>query len=143
MPPASSTRAVAVLMFGIIDGCTQPASISTLRACVVVGQAPAACFAGTLAWSAAGSRPRTDWPSFIAGPNSGEGRPSLSTQRVADSIAGRGTFSSTMRRPMSTRWPYCTPLGQVLSQLRQVRQRSRCSCVLRVGAWPSSTCLIR
>ena len=31
---------------------------------------------------------------------------------------------------MSTRWPYCTPLGQVLSQLRQVRQRSRCSCVL-------------
>ena len=32
---------------------------------------------------------------------------------------------------MSTRRPYCTPDGQVVSQLRQVRQRSRCSCVLR------------
>ena len=29
------------------------------------------------------------------------------------------------------------------TQLRQVRQRSRCSWVLRVGALPSSTCLIR
>ena len=33
--------------------------------------------------------------------------------------------------------------GQVVSQLRQVRQRSRCSCVLSVTSLPSSTCLIR
>jgi hypothetical protein len=143
MPAASSTRAVALLMLGIIDGCTQPASINTLRACVRVGQVPASCFAGTLARSFSGSRPRTDWPSFIAGAKSGEVSPSLSSQRVADSMAGRGTFSSTIRRPMSTRWPYCTPLGQVVSQLRQVRQRSRCSCVARVGGWPSSTCFTR
>ena len=85
-----------------------------------------------------------DWASsFIAGPNSGEVNPSLSSQRVAFSAAGRGTFSSTILRPMSTRWPYCTPLGQVVSQLRQVRQRSRCSCVARVGCLPSSTCFIR
>jgi hypothetical protein len=32
MPAASSTRAVALLMLGLMDGCTQPASISTLRA---------------------------------------------------------------------------------------------------------------
>ena len=31
MPAASSTRAVALLMLGIIAGCTQPVSISTLR----------------------------------------------------------------------------------------------------------------
>jgi len=59
MPTASSTRAVAVLMLGIMAGCTQPASMSTLRACSRVGQAPAGCGAGTLAWRDGGSRPRT------------------------------------------------------------------------------------
>ena len=34
-------------------------------------------------------------------------------------------------------------MKQVLSQFRQVRQRSRCSCVLCVGCSPSSTCFIR
>ena len=143
MPQASSTRAVAVLMLGPMDGCTQPASISILRACVRVGHWPASCFAGTLACSAAGSSGRKAWPSCMAGANSGEGRPSLSAQRRAFSPAGRATFSSTSLRPISTRWPYSTPLGQVDSQLRQVRQRSRWSWVLRVGSAPSSTCLIR
>ncbi len=143
MPAASSTRAVAALMLGIIDGCTQPASISTLRAWLRVGQAPASCLAGTLACKAAGSRPRTAWPIFMAGANSGEGRPSFNAQRKAFSGVGRGTLASTILRPMSSRWPYCTPLGQVLSQLRQVRQRSRCIWVLRVGFSPSSTCFIR
>ena len=145
MPAASSTRAVALLMLGIIAGCTQPISISTLRSCSRVGQrwAFAGPRAGTLACSAAGSSGRTSWPSFIAGPNSGEVRPSLSSQRTAFSPAGRSTRSSTSLRPMSTSCPYCTPEGQVLSQLRQVRQRSRCSCVLRVTGAPSSTCLIR
>ena len=142
-PTASSTRAVAVLMLGIIAGCTQPASMMTLRACSRVGQAPASRGAGTLALSASGSRPRTICPAFMAGANRGEGRPSFSAQRSAFSPAGRGTFSSTILRPMSTRWPYCTPLGQVLSQLRQVRHRSRCICVARVGSAPSSTCLMR
>ena len=35
---------------------------------------------------------------------------------------------------MSTSRPYRTPDGQVVSQLRQVRQRSRCSCVFAVAA---------
>ena len=34
-------------------------------------------------------------------------------------------FASTSLRPMSSSWPYSTPLGQVVSQLRQLRQRSR------------------
>ena len=98
---------------------------------------------GTLAFSAPGSRPRTIWPAFSAGAKSGEVRPFVSAVRSIFSPGGRGTRSSTMRRPISTRLPYCTPEGQVVSQLRQVRQRSRCSWVERVGAWPSSTCLIR
>jgi hypothetical protein len=146
MPAASSTRAVALLTLGIIAGCTQPASISTRRGCSRVGQRRARTprlAAGTLFFSVWGSSGRTAWPSFIAGPNRGEVRPSLRSQRTARSGAGRGTRSSTMRRPMSTSCPYCTPEGQVVSQLRQVRQRSRCCCVLRVTGAPSSTCLIR
>jgi len=136
-------------MLGFIAGCTQPASISTLRACVRCGHRPsrtavaASGLAGTLALSDAGSSGRTAWPSLIAGANSGEVRPSRSSQRIARSPAGRRTLASTTRRPMSTRLPYSTPDGQVLSQLRQVRQRSRCACVARVGSTPSSTCFIR
>jgi glycolate oxidase iron-sulfur subunit len=127
LPAASSTRAVALLILGIMAGCTQPASMSTRRACVRVGQTPASCTAGTLFFSACGSRPRTSCPIFMAGANSGEVRPSFKIQRTARSITGRCTLASTILRPMSSRWPYCTPLGQVLSQLRQVRQRSRCA----------------
>jgi hypothetical protein len=83
-----------------------------------------------------GSSGRTSWPSAMAGANSGEGRPSFSAQRSTFSLAGRGTFWSTILRPISSRCPYCTPLGQVVSQLRQVRQRSRCIWVLRVGFDP-------
>src|SRR6218665_563486 len=138
MPAASSTRAVARLMLGSMAGCTQPASSSTRRACWPAGPAPASCPAGTLALSAAGSRPRSNCPAFIAGANSGEGRPSFSAQRRACSPSGRDTCSSTILRPMSSRWPYCTPLGQVLSQLRQVRQRSRGNWVFRLRG-PAST----
>jgi hypothetical protein len=143
MPAASSTRAVALLMLGIIDGCTQPASINTLRACSRFGHSPASWRTGTLLLSFCGNAPRTAWPSFMAGPNKGDVSPSFKVQRNAFAAAPRSTFSSTILRPMSTRCPYSTPLGQVLSQLRQVRQRSRCNCVLRVGASPSSICLIR
>ena len=42
------------------------------------------------------------------------------------------------RRPAAARCrpavPYCTPDGHVVSQLRHVRQRSRCSCVFAVTA---------
>ncbi len=145
MPAASSTRAVALLMLGAIAGCTQPSSISTLRLCGRNGQrwARASALGGTLSFSVAGSSGRTICPSFIAGLNSGEVRPSFSSQRTTRSLAGRCTRCSTTWRPMSTRCPYCTPEGQVDSQLRQVRQRSRCNCVLRVGSTPSSTCFIR
>ena len=147
MPAASRTRAVAVLTLGNIEGCTQPASINTLRACFCVGQVTplrcATCGAGTLAFRLAGNTPRTACPSFMAGANKGEGSPSFNAQRSMRSPKGRSTLASTNLRPMSTKWPYCTPLGQVVSQLRHVRQRSRCCCVLRVGVSPSNTCFIK
>ena len=66
---------------------------------------PADVIGGTLAFKTPGSKARTIWPSFMAGPNNGEGRPSLSAQRNADSVAGRATLASTSLRPMSSRWP--------------------------------------
>ncbi len=125
MPSASNTRSVAALMFGAIAGCTQPASISILRGCGVPGVRPACCAAGTLAFNEAGSSGRASWPSFIAGPNSGLVSPAFSAPRTRRAPNGRGTCSSTTLRPMSTSRPYCTPDGQVVSQLRQVRHRSR------------------
>ncbi len=143
MPSASSTRAVAVLMFGAIAGCTQPSSSSTFFSCVRAGHAPGRVRSGTLAFSEPGSSGRTSWPTAIAGANATLVRPSFSAVRIRRSPAGRTTWSSTILRPMSTRRPYCTPDGQVVSQLRHVRQRSRCTCVERVTSLPSSTCFIR
>ncbi len=113
MPAASSTRAVALLMLGIIAGCTQPSSISTLRGCSRVGHwwLRALPLAGTLCFRLAGSSGRSNLPAFIAGPNSGEVRPSFSSQRTAFSPRGRSTRSSTILRPMSTRWPYSHAAG--------------------------------
>ena len=93
-------------------GCTQPASSSILRACSRVGHRPGFSRGGTLACKVSGRRPRTAWPIFMAGLNSGEGRPSLSAQRTPRSMAGRATLSSTILRPMSTSLPYSTPLGR-------------------------------
>jgi len=97
MPAASSTRAVALLMLGIIAGCTQPSSSSTLRGWLRVGQnfarTPAA--AGTLSFSDAGSSGRSARPTAIAGPKAAEVRPSFSSQRTARSLAGRSTRCST------------------------------------------------
>ena len=147
MPAASNTRAVAVLILGNIEGCTQPASIKTLRAWVCVGHITplrcATCGAGTLAFRLVGNTPRTAWPNFIAGANSGDGRPSFKAQRSMRSPIGRSTLASTNLRPISTKCPYCTPLGQVVSQLRQVKQRSKWIWVLRVGVSPSKTCFIK
>ena len=145
MPAASSTRAVALLMLGIIAGCTQPVSSSTLRACARVGHrcARSPAGAGTLLFSTSGKNGRIQRPSFIAGSKAGEVSPSFSIQRSDFSVPGRSTRCSTIGRPSSTSRPYCTPDGQVVSQLRQVRQRSRCSCVLRVTGAPSNTCFIR
>jgi hypothetical protein len=110
---------------------------------VRVGHAPAACGAGTFAFNAAGSSGRTSLPSAIAGANAALVSPSFSAVRISRSPAGRTTWSSTILRPMSTRRPYCTPDGQVVSQLRHVRQRSRWTCVERLTSFPSSTCFIR
>ena len=143
IPAASSTRAVALLMLGAIEGCTQPASISTLRACSRVGQAarvpPGRHLVFQRLWQQAAQR-------LAQLHRRGEQRRGQAfLQRPAQRLERRAArhFPSTILRPMSTRWPYSTPLGQVLSQLRQVRHRSRCSWVLRVGSSPSSTCLIR
>jgi hypothetical protein len=58
-------------------------------------------------------------------------------------LAGRGLSRSTISRPMSMSRPYWTPEGQVVSQLRQVRQRSRWSRVTALTGRPSSICFIK
>ena len=87
-------------MLGSIAGCTQPASSSTLRGMRALRPAVRARgrAAGTLSCSAEGSSGRSAWPSFIAGPNSGEVSPSF--KAIAQRALGaprRGTRSSTMR----------------------------------------------
>ncbi|CFW16755.1 Uncharacterised protein [Bordetella pertussis] len=93
--------------------------------------------------NACGSMARTIWPSRMAGPNQAEFMPLRSASRRSLSPSRRGTRSWTSWRPISTSRPYSTPDGQVVSQLRQVRQRSRCCWVAWVGSLPSSSCLIR
>ncbi|KGW49621.1 hypothetical protein Y049_1368 [Burkholderia pseudomallei MSHR684] len=133
-----------MLMFGIIEGCTQPASISTRRSRRALGHASRRARGGTLSRSRFGNSGRTCWPSRITGANTAAfGTKLASRRRTIRCDSGRDTFVSTTLRPMSTSRPYSTPDGQVVSQLRHVRQRSRCCCVLRVTSAPSSICLIR
>jgi len=68
---------------------------------------------------------------------------SRTSQRPARARGDRGARWSTTCRPMSTSRPYLTPEGQVVSQLRHVRQRSRCRRVFPVTSCPSSICLMR
>ena len=145
MPAASSTRAVARLMFGVIAGCTQPSSSSTLRACSRRRPVRARALRGRhlglqRAWAAAAAPAgRASSP----GRTAGEVRPSFSAMR-SSALAGRPRAPARRRSAGRSR-PACRTArrtGQVVSQLRQVRQRSRCSCVAR-SARPSSTCLIR
>jgi len=144
MPIRSSTRAAAALMEGASAGCTQPASTSIFRRWRTGGQSPAFLFGRIFCCRDAGSSGRSRRPVFNKNENSRVlVKPNASTARFARSQAGRVVRSSTTARPMSARRPYCTPEGQVVSQARQVRQRSRCRRVLPVTGAPSSTRLIR
>jgi hypothetical protein len=108
------------------------------------GRRPRPALAGTLFCSAAGSRPRTSLAQLHGRAKQGRGRPSLSAQRKARSDAGaRHLGIDQLAAYVEQMAVLPRPLGQVVSQLRQVRQRSRCNWVLRVGVTPSSTCLIR
>jgi len=145
MPAASSTRSVARSILGNIAGCTQPCSINTLRvrAARAVSAIRPLTRAGTLFFRILGNNGRNACPSRSAGANQDEVSPCRKDQRTALSIGGRSTRSSTNFLPISTKCPYSTPLGQVVWQLRQVKQRSKCVCVLRVTSAPSSICLMR
>ena len=147
MPAASSTRAVALLMFGIIAGCTQPSSSSTLRGCARVGQRCARAGAGGRHLVL--QRRRQQRPHGLAELHrrreQRRGQAFLQ-QPALRALAARplDLRSSTMRRPISTRLPYCTPDGQVrlavaAGQAAVEVQLRRCAST---GA-PSSTCLIR
>jgi hypothetical protein len=57
---------------------------------------------GTFFFKESGKSGRASLPIAMAGLNSGEVRPSLSSQRTAFSRPWRGTRSSTMFRPIST-----------------------------------------
>ena len=90
-------------------GCTQPASISILaRVRARAASAPAFAAAGHLArFSTSGSRLRTPGRASSRCRTAAARQAVPSARRaVAVSLAPRGTFSSTMWRPMSTRWPY-------------------------------------
>ena len=131
-------------MSGASVGCTQPSRTIILRACRAAGQAPASRRGGTCLASDDGSSGRKARP--IATPNEKSGperNAKRSSRRNAPSTKPRGTFFSTTSRPMSTSRPYCTPEGQVVSQARQVRQRSRWTCVRTVTGAPSKACFMR
>ena len=147
---ASSTRAVAALMLGVIAGCTQPISISTLRACVRCGHRPARAAPrrrlGAAPWpcSAFGSSGRTAWPSFSAGREQRRRQAFRSSQRMR-ALAGRARHLA--RRRCGGR---CRPGGRT----RRPTGRSSRSCgrsgsgrgaaASRASApAPSSTCFIR
>ena len=108
-PSASSTRAVAALMFGTIAGCTQPASISILRACLRVGHASRtlprrapcrAAFAAAAAANMLAELHRRREQRAV--------RQELLQQsaRAGAAPSGRATLLSTILRPMSTSRPY-------------------------------------
>ena len=135
MPMRSSTRAIAASMFGASDGCTQPSSTSILRACRGAGHAPAARAPGMRSRQLARQQPReharrasAPSPNSAVDSSAAPQRPALRRPRPA---CARPVARRCLR-PMSSSRPYCTPDGQVVSQLRQVRQRSRCSCVFAV-----------
>ena len=137
---ASSTRAVALLMLGIIEGCTQPASISTLRGTgfSVSGRSPARAGPWPSA-SAAASRTQA-LPQLHRGPEH-RAQPLLQAPAAPFAAEPRGTFSSTMRRPLSPsrgtrlrlgRW-FLIAAGEAVVQVQ-----------LRSLSWAcSSTSLIR
>ena len=143
-PMASSTRAVAASIDGASAGWVQPLSSSTLRACTRRGQAPAAAAAQVCCAAPAGMRKAQRAAQAQCGAEQPRRVSTFAQQPVQQAfiIQAAGTSDSTTARPISSRWPYSTPDGQVVSQARQVRQRSRCSWVLRVAGVPSSTCLI-
>ena len=141
MPRRSSTRAVAALVLGESPGCTQPSRISIWRAWrLPSGRTPASTGAGgILSASAPGTSGRKVWPSLSSAlKRAGSTSALRSPKRRARSAGLRGTRRSISARPMSSSLWYSTPEGQVVSQLRQVRQRSRCSRVSSVTRWSSS-----
>jgi hypothetical protein len=89
MPTASSSRMVAASMAGIIDGCVQPARISTCRGCSLRGRCPAARRRGTLFCTDFGNSGCSIWPARIATPNKGEVSPLPSASRCNCCPAGR------------------------------------------------------
>ena len=144
-PSRSRTRAAAALMPGARIGWTQPPSTSIFLPWRGVGHGPEArAFTGIFAFNARGKNGRHRRPSDRATakrPVCGSNK-NIAARR-SRSHGARSVRSSTSARPMSTSLPYCTPEGQVVSQARHVRQRSRCSRVRAVTSAPSSARLIR
>ena len=108
-----------------------PASSSIRRACCRVGHAPGVAARRNLR-AQCGWQQRAQQRDSGPGPvrTSGPAQSRAHQRRASRCASGRRTRCCATSRPMSTRRPYCTPDGQVVSQFRQVRQRSRCSCVL-------------
>src|SRR5690554_8221005 len=104
-----------------------------MRLWLEAGQGLACRRGGTLVRSFSGSIGRNACPARSSKPNNRRlGSTRVSAQRNHFSFGLRGSSSSSKPRLISTRRPYWTPEGHVVSQLRQVRQRSRCSRVFSV-----------
>ena len=114
--------------------CTQPSSTSILRWWRGAGHTLQRLRTGNLRRAA--PRAATGLQCPAERERAAEQRSSDQASRAAANAAlsrltGRGARSSTTCRPMSSSRPYWTPDGHVVSQLRQVRQRSRCRSRLR------------
>lgn len=144
IPRRSRTRAAAALVFGDSAGCTQPSSSSTaprmpgLRPPARRRDPTAACPASPQAAEASAARQRR--PARRTAPGAG---PAGTARRAA----GTGSRAAGVRRrvaarPSSSLW-YSTPDGQVVSRLRQLRQRSRCRRVRSLASSRSRNCLIQ
>ncbi len=107
------------------------------------GHSPAATRDGTSARRAAGNSARTVRPRPSSAANTMvRVITARSDQRVMRCSGERPIRATATSRPISSSFAYSTPDGQVVSQARQVRQRSRWRRVRTVASLPSSICLI-
>ncbi len=102
IPIRPNTRAVAALKWPATTDCTQPVSISMVRACLVLGRGPTGTLGGIFDLSGSGKAKRTSRPRITARRN----RPGLVlSRRIAPrcsrSAHGRPTVSAIAAWPMS------------------------------------------
>jgi len=144
MPSLSNTLALAALVFGVVAGCAQPAKVSITLECEHFGQGEALRLSGILFLITPGSTGLSMRPNHNRAPNTFVlGKTFAKLQRSARCDLDLGKSCSLSALPISSKRPYLTPDGQVVSQLRQLRQRSKWMRDFSVNVPLSKNCLIR